>query len=96
MKLDELVTLKALEIKRINSGQSEISDRITDEFLVKSDGADFRNVCAHLSIPLCNEIDGICGLLGISKRRFIEGALIAAVSRANATIAEVKPFDLEG
>jgi hypothetical protein len=96
MKLDELITLKALEIKRSNSGQSEISDRITDEMLMKSDGAEFRNVCAHLSIPLATEIDSICSLLSISKRRFIEGALIAAVARANATIAEVKPFDLEG
>lgn len=42
------------------------------------------------------EIDNLCASLDISKRRFVEGALIAAVKEANAICAEVKPFELEG
>lgn len=95
MNLQELLTLKALELKQLGSGDSDLSDRLIEQQLMKGGGAEFRNMCAHLSVPLCDEIDSICGLLGISKRRFIEGALIEAVKMAKGTIAQVGPFELE-
>lgn len=95
MLLEELVTLKALQLKRLNDGEGDVQDRIIDDMLVKVDGQPFRNVCAHLSIPLCDEIDTICSCLDISKRRFIEGALIDALRRSQAIVTQVKPFDLE-
>lgn len=94
MNFEELVTLKALEAKRLNHGGGDVQDQMIDSFLMKTDGAEFRNVCAHVSIPLADELDSLCKSLDISKRRFIEGALIDAVKRANAIVSQVQPFDL--
>lgn len=96
MNLDELVTLKALQAKRLNGGGGDIQDQMIDTVLMKVDGAEYRNMCAHVSIPLADEVDGLCASLSISKRRFIEGALIDAVKRTNAIVSQVRPFDLEG
>lgn len=95
MNLEELVRLKALEKKRLFSGDGDIQDAMIDEFM-KRDGGEFRNMCAHISLPLYDEIENTCKLLDISKRRFVEGALIDAIKRANAIVSEVQPFDLEG
>ena len=95
MNLDELVRLKALQLKRLTSGDGDIQEAMIDEFL-KRDGGEFRNMCAHISMPLYDEIENTCKLLDISKRRFVEGALIDAIKRANAIVSEVQPFVLEG
>lgn len=50
--------------------------------------AQFRNVCALIHIDLFNELESICGLLDLSKRKFIEGALIEAIANANRIIDE--------
>lgn len=95
MKLSELLRLKALEAKRLANGGGDVQDALIDEFM-RRDGSEFRNICAHISPHLYDEIDNLCGSLDISKRRFVEGALIAAVKEAHAICAEVKPFELEG
>lgn len=95
MNFEELVTLKALKRKQLTTEGSDFSDQLVDDLLTKADGDTFRNVCAHLSIPLADELDALCSALDISKRRFIEGALIDAVKRANAIVSQVKPFELE-
>lgn len=95
MTFEELVTLKALKRKQLNTEGGDHSEVLIDQFLMKTDGDKFRNVCAHISIPLADELDALCDSLDISKRRFVEGALIAAVKRANAIVSQVKPFDLE-
>lgn len=94
MTFEELVTLKALKQKQLTTEGSDLSDVLIDQILMKSDGDQFRNVCAHISIPLADELDGLCNALDISKRRFVEGALIDAVKRANAIVSQVQPFDL--
>lgn len=48
--------------------------------------AQIKNVCAKVSVQLSDEIDSICGFLGISKRIFLEAAFIEAVSKAKAII----------
>lgn len=45
-----------------------------------------KNVCAKVSVQLSDEIDNICGLLNISKRKFIEAAFIEAITKAKAII----------
>ena len=95
MTLEELVTLKALKRKQLTTESSDFSELMIEQILMKSDGDEYRNVCAHVSIPLADELDELCKSLDISKRRFIEGALIDAVKRSNAIISQVKPFELE-
>lgn len=50
---------------------------------------EMKNVCAMISKPLFDELEGICGLLSISKRKFIEGALIEAIAQANKIVDEI-------
>ena len=95
MNLAELVRLKALEAKRFNHGGGDVQDQLIDDFM-KRDGGEFRNICAHISPQLFEEIESICSQLSISKRRFVEGALIEALKNATVIISEVQPFDLEG
>lgn len=94
MTFEELVTLKALKQKQLTTEGSDMSDVLIDQLLMKNEGDLFRNVCAHISIPLADELDALCNALDISKRRFVEGALIDAVKRANAIVSQVQPFDL--
>lgn len=69
--LDSLVTEKVLSV--INSG--DLPDDLPDSLPLK-------NVCAKVSPALSEDIDQVCILLGISKRRFLEAAFIDAVGSA--------------
>ena len=56
-----------------------------------------RNVCAKLTVQLSDRIDATVAVLGISKRLFIERALIEAMDQADAALAAVGALDdLEG
>lgn len=56
-----------------------------------------RNVCAKLTVELSDRIDSTVAVLGISKRLFIERALIEAMDQADAALAAVGALDdLEG
>lgn len=52
-----------------------------------------RNVCAKLTVELSDRVDAMVALLGISKRVFIERALIEAIDRAEAAIEAVGALD---
>lgn len=47
-----------------------------------------RNVCALISVPLFDRLESMCGLLSISKREFIELALIEALDAADKIAEE--------
>lgn len=80
-QIDSLVTLKSLELVTSTSG---INDGITNLLL---DDPQFhaltKNVCAKFSVELSDRIDNVCGLLGISKRRFMEAAVIDALEKSS-------------
>ena len=82
--LNALITEKALSFisTRRNSDLFELiaCDQIDHAFPLK-------NVCAKVMPELSDEIDEICGLLGISKRRFLEAAMVEALSKAKGIIA---------
>ena len=42
-----------------------------------------RNVCAHVSKELAEEINQVCKFLDIKKRAFLEAAFVDAVQRAH-------------
>lgn len=77
---DALVTEKALHFisTRRNADVLDLiaEDRIEANFPLK-------NVCAKVTPQLADEIDEVVGLLGISKRRFLEAAFVEAVQRAH-------------
>lgn len=96
MKFNELIKLKALQLKSDNSGQST-SELVESQMELPevTEQLKLRQVCAMVSPQLFAELEGTCELLGISKRRFVEGALIDAIDAAAAIVNEVDPFAKE-
>jgi hypothetical protein len=95
MTFEELLTLKALKRKDLALGGTENVDALIDQLLMKNEGDHYRNVCAHISIQLADELDALCISLDMTKRRFVEGALIDAVKLANAILTQFQLSDPE-
>lgn len=56
-----------------------------------------RNVCAKLTVELAERIDNTAAVLGITKRSFIERALIEAMDQVDAMLDDVGAWEgLEG
>ena len=86
---EELILAKAYQFKTQNSNILDVIERAggIPESLVK-------NVCAKVSIELSDDLDEVCNLLSISKRQFIEIALIEALSKARQIMDdEVEMFE---
>ena len=94
MNLDETLRLKALRAKELHQRGSDMADQLLDH-LAKDAPEQLRNICAHISVPLFDEVDQLCSLLEMSKRRFVELALVDAVQKAHAILHEVQPFELK-
>jgi hypothetical protein len=75
------------------------SDKLLDMMLSQKEneeqigGVKFKNVCAKLTEQLVDRMENTCGVLQISKRKFIELAVIEALERCDAIIEEVDPFE---
>lgn len=52
-----------------------------------------RNVCAKLSVELVDRLDNALSILSISKRQFIEAALIEALNKVDQVLEEVDAFE---
>ncbi|EBU0958375.1 hypothetical protein CVX18_23685 [Salmonella enterica] len=80
--LESLLTEKALAIVN-DSGSHAFFDSLLEK---NPDAFPVKNVCAKLSVQLSDRIDEVCDLLGVSKRKFIETALVDALARADGII----------
>lgn len=87
-QLQDLLTQRILSFKLRNV--RPIDDILDDPKLADMPGT--RNVCAKLSIPLSQEIDEVCSLLDVSKRRFIEAAIIHALREARRLMDELDMY----
>lgn len=95
MNFDEMIRLHALKLKAFQRlGTDDVSEGGIQEQLFKeaAEAGVVRNICAMISVQLFDQVEGACDMLGISKRKFVEAALIAAVDRASSIVAEVDPF----
>lgn len=81
---NEVMLSKALAFKH---GSSDIPDQFLDH-----KDAPVKQVCAKLSIELSDNIDNVCAILGMSKRSFIELALINAISEYESIASEYDIF----
>lgn len=81
--LDLLVTHAALA----QMVETDFMQLLTDDALASPEfSGQVKNVCAKVSVRLSDEIDTVCGFLGISKRKFLEAAFIEAVDKAKQII----------
>lgn len=92
-RLDEILTYKALAFKHganhaplLEAAISESADSPAFQNLTK-------NVCAHLSIQLVERLETALGILDMSKRQFIETAIIDALDRYDSIAAEHDIFE---
>ena len=86
--LTELLTYRALHFK-LSSNNVDLLERVIDE---DTNDSRLKNVCAKLSVQLSDRIDNTVNILEISKRRFIEAAIIAALDEADRVMKEVDIF----
>lgn len=76
----QFITYRALAFKFDTLRNESLTDRLLDS--VESD-PQLKNVCAKLSVELSDRIDRTVDQLGVSKRKFIEAALIEALDFAD-------------
>lgn len=93
MKFDQFIQYRALSMKASVEGTS--SSKILDNAIEKDPklAAHFKTVCAPISIELFERLDHTLGLLDISKRTFIEAAIIDALDKADVIMAQVDIFE---
>lgn len=93
MSFHQLIQYKTLNrmYAANNDGLLEMSlrDPQNEEFIKKQ----MKNVCALISVKLFDQLDGVCDVLEISKRQFIEYAIIEALAKAENIMEETGFYD---
>lgn len=79
---EELVLGKAYEMKN-SLANNDLLDMLEKSGSIP-ETLQLKNVCAKVSTELSDQLDDVCHLLSISKRRFIEAALIEALKTARS------------
>jgi hypothetical protein len=84
----ELMLAKALAYKiKFNSQLYNFPPELSDKMIEESE-IETKQVCAKISLPLFNRLDDVSDDMGISKRSFIELALINALDEFDAIAKE--------
>lgn len=94
MKTDEKIRLAALKLKQSFSG-GEMPEWILKGAMEQNPEEaklHFRNICATITTSLFDKVETHCSTLSISKREFVEMALVDLVEKTNAIVNEVDPF----
>jgi hypothetical protein len=94
MRSDEILRLKALQLKQLNS--TGVSDgRIIDHLIDQEPEVQekLRNICAFISPALFADVEGLCSLLDLSKREVVQMALVDLVKKAGKIVDQVNPFN---
>lgn len=93
-QLTELLMYKALHFKQSND---TVTDAVLEHFVAGNEDKlgelQLKNVCAKVSLELADRLDNTCNVLSLSKRRFIEAAIINALDEFDRVASEVKMFE---
>lgn len=94
MNFDQYIQYRALNMKASIEGQS-FNSAAMDGAMEKELSAhpEIKTVCAPISVPLFDRLTNTLSMLDISKRSFIESAIIEALNRADAIMDEVDVFE---
>ena len=84
MNFDETIQLQVLKLKATSGG---IRGKILDQLLEEAgEYGPVRQMCAKVSHVVYEDLEQVCGLLDMSKREFIESAVIEALAKAHDVI----------
>lgn len=84
MNFDETIQLQVLKLKAMSGG---IKGKFLDQLLEEAgETAQVRQMCAKVSYLVYEDLEQVCSLLDMSKREFIETAVVDALQRAHQVI----------
>jgi wyosine [tRNA(Phe)-imidazoG37] synthetase (radical SAM superfamily) len=95
MNFTQFIQYRALSAKANIEGQT-FNSQATEALIEKAaaaNPAEFKTVCAPLSIPLFDRLSNTLSILDISKRKFIEAAIVEALEKAEEIIKQVDVFE---
>jgi hypothetical protein len=90
MNFDDLIQYKALHRQYTISGS--LPDSLLDSVPAEDKKKHLRNVCALISVDLFDQLEHTCGILEITKRQFIEAALMECLTKAAPKVTETEEF----
>lgn len=95
MKFDQYIQYRALSRKAQVEGSSSNSAAIDAlmEKELKHGAPHVKTVCAPITVQLFERMNETLGMLDISKRTFIEAAIIEALDKADAIMEQVNIFE---
>lgn len=88
-RLDEILTYRALAFKHGHS----VTTNSGIDFAIAQGSTETKNVCAHLSLPLVDRLENALGVLDMSKRAFIESAIIDALERFDSIAGQYDIYE---
>ena len=88
MNFDQLIQYKALDRQYTINGT--LPDSILEGLSVEDKKKHLRNVCALISTHLFDELEHTCGILGITKRQFIEAAIGECLTKAAPLVTQTE------
>lgn len=81
MNFDEKIQLKVLQLKA-----GMFDGKLIDHLIEGSDTPALRQMCAKITPQLHDRLDQMTSLLDMSKREFVEAALIEALNKAEEVL----------
>ena len=92
-KISELTEFEQRVLNQTLKQKFSDSGKLVDMVIAQNaDIPEIKNVCAKLHISLVERLESVIANLDMSKREFIEIALIDAMNRAEAIFNDVEPF----
>ena len=89
MNFDDLIQYKSLHRQYIMSGAS-VPDMMLDGLPPDEKKKHLRNVCALIGTDLFEQLEHTCSILEITKRQFIEAALVECLAKAAPKVLETE------
>lgn len=94
MNFDEVLQLQALRLKaRTHGTPGTNGGRLIDLAIEQGQLPELRQMCAKVHPHVYERLEQYTGLLDMSKREFIEGAVIDALNRAEEAIRRTGSLD---
>ena len=93
MTSDETLLLQALKLKQLgttgHSLDSDVTERLLDQHPEEMKEK-MRNICAFVSISMFEEVANVCEVLSLSKRQFVEMALVDLLAKSHKILRDTE------